>query len=96
MVIKWTNLSISIKFYLWIIIDKWIILYNYEWTTNRRVYIDLYIRVKYPIISFDKEVISFDIEPSECPDKHGIYGKSESVILVKNLISDSVALRVKI
>lgn len=46
------------------------------------------------IISFDKEFISFQIEPSENADKHGIYGKSESVILVRNLISDSIALRV--
>ena len=47
------------------------------------------------MISLDKPTLFFSLSPSANPDNTGIYGKSESVMLVKNLTNSHVAIRTK-
>ena len=47
------------------------------------------------MISLDKPTLYFELSPSSIPDNAGLYGKSESVMIVKNLTNSYVAIRTK-
>lgn len=47
------------------------------------------------VIALDKPILVFNLSPTPTPDTSGIYGKSECVILVRNLTNSHVAIRTK-
>jgi hypothetical protein len=47
------------------------------------------------MIIINKSILTFNLEPTTNPDVNGMYGKSESSIIVTNLVDSHVVIRTK-
>ncbi len=48
------------------------------------------------MFELDKDIIIFDLNPSDLPDHFNGYGRSESTLIVTNISDKLIAIRVNI